>query len=171
MRSTTPQMKLTVIVAALICTGTIGTDRASAQDGYEPQTPVGKMAQSLNPQNWQMPKFKMPKFKMPEMKTPMLKRILPGADEKDRIVKRKNSLVSEVKQTAHRSWTKTKEMLNPMRLIPASFLAPADESVKPAEKSSAMNGFFGNVLNRPEPAKKNDDATVTDFLRQTKPIR
>ena len=32
-----------------------------------------------------------------------------------------DSLVSEVSTTAKKSWTRTKEALNPMRLIPAGF--------------------------------------------------
>ena len=166
------RLLITLVLTLVIAPG---FQQLAAQD-YEPQTPIGKMFQSMNPQNWKMPEMKMPKMRMPKMRMPSFGNIMPGKAEKDRIVKRKDSLVTEVKQTAHRSWTKTKQTLNPKRLIPAAFLADDNDRQSPVRQSSGgtLDGFFGNIMSPPEPfgdEESKSNSTVTDFLRQNKPMR
>ncbi|MCC9603603.1 hypothetical protein LOC67_23890 [Stieleria sp. JC731] len=112
-----------------------------------PASPVSQLVSNLNPLNW----------KMPSMGS-----ILPSKAEKDRVITKKNSLVTEVSTTAKKSWQRTKETLNPMRLIPAGFRTPSTET-KPAEPKS--EGFFSKLFS-PFPPKEEDEATVTDWLRQ-----
>jgi hypothetical protein len=113
------------------------------------------MMDGLNPANWRMPPFKMP----------TMGSLLPTREEKDRVITKKDSLVTEVSDTAKKSWTRTKNALNPMKLIPAGFRQ--NSQTKPAEKKP---GFFSSLL-APFPKKKTEPApTVTDWLKQ-EPVR
>ncbi|KAA5545924.1 hypothetical protein FYK55_03150 [Roseiconus nitratireducens] len=114
--------------------------------------PIGRMMNGLNPANWQMPKLKMP----------TMDRFMPTRDEQDRVITKKNSLVDEVSKTAKSSWTRTKDTLNPMKLIPAGF--KQNQQTEPAPKEP---GFFSRLF-FPEPER--DTTSVNDFLKQD-PIR
>ncbi len=128
---------------------------------YEPQTTLGRMAKGLNPSNWKLPKFKLP----------TLGGLMPGQDEKDAITKRKDSLVSEVKQSAKRSWTRTKDAFNPMKLIPAGFRQPSDSQSGQAAPSGQANSFFGSFLKPSEQQAGSASEGVNDFLRNNRPLR
>lgn len=114
-------------------------------------SPMQRMVSGMNPANWTMPQWRMPDFKS----------VLPGQDEKARIKKKKDGLFTEVGETASNSWTKTKQVLNPARMFPASSRSPAKATKE--EKP----GFF-RWLFTPEPEEK-EVSTVTDFLRQSRP--
>tara|TARA_R110002049_G_scaffold182485_3_gene350398 strand:+ start:12116 stop:12598 length:483 start_codon:yes stop_codon:yes gene_type:complete len=141
--------------------GLMGTPNLVSAQSPEAEGPFSRLAQGLNPANWTMPKFEMPKFSAPSM--PSLKSVLPGQDEKQRIVEKKDGLVTEVSKTASSSWTKTKEALNPMKM--ASWRPfGGDTTDKPEEKSP---GFFASLFQGPEPEEARP-TTVTDFLGQNK---
>lgn len=132
---------------------------AFAQDpaGATPSgNPLTKMFSGLNPANW-----KMPKLKMPTMDT-----FMPTKSEKDRVITKKDGLVQEVSNTAKQSWQRTKETLNPMKLIPVGFRQ--NEQTTPAPKKEG--GFFSSLF-APKPTEPVSAASsVTDFLKQD-PIR
>jgi len=105
---------------------------------------IGQFMSNLNPMNWKMPSFKG---------------MLPGQEDKTRIVKKKDGLVSDVKDTASKSWQKTKEIFDPSRLSPANLFV-AKEPETTTEKKTP--GFFGSLFApQDEPEQI---ATATDFL-------
>ncbi|TWU02418.1 hypothetical protein [Stieleria varia] len=126
-----------------------GGDSADTSDTMQTEDtgpgPLSQLASGLNPMNWKMPSFG---------------KLLPSKDEKERVVKQKDSLVTEVSNTAKRSWKRTKETLNPMRIIPAGFRG--DSTPAPAEKKEG--GFFSSFMKPAEEEKT--PATPIGFLRQ-----
>ncbi|WP_147868756.1 hypothetical protein [Stieleria maiorica] len=141
---------------------------ASAQDptSQDPTTepalpgnPLTRMVSGLNPMNWQMPKLKMP----------TMSSFLPTKQEKDRVITKKDSLVDEVSTTAKKSWQRTKDTLNPMRLIPAGFRQ--NSQTTPAPQAKQQGGFFSNLF-APFPKSADEDTShsVNDFLKQ-EPVR
>ncbi|TWT68444.1 hypothetical protein Pan14r_06890 [Crateriforma conspicua] len=124
----------------------------SGDSATAPAPTFGEMASKMNPMNWQMPKFKMPSFSG----------VMPGQEDKDRIIKKKDSLFSDVGATAKRSWTRTKEVLNPARLNPMNMFA--GNASKPVTTETKKPGFFGSLFAQPEPEEK--VATVGEFLSQ-----
>ncbi|QDT08685.1 hypothetical protein [Planctomycetes bacterium K23_9] len=160
MRFVTPKKRF-VIVALSLVLAAIATAPAANADEYQPQTPVGRMMQGLNPANWKMPG---------------LTTFMPAKEDKDRIIKRKDGLVSDVKETATRSWTKTKETLNPMRLLPTSLFGstatPASTTADaPAGTPIQKAGFFSSLMGNSEKEVQQTSSSVDDFLRQNKPVR
>ena len=140
---------------------------ASAQqyDGGSDMSPgpIGQVLNGLNPANWKMPQMKMPKMKLPQL--PKMGQLLPTKQEKKRVIEKKNGFVDEVSQTAKNSWKRTKETLNPMRLIPAGF--KQNRTTEPAPKKEG--GFFSNLF-LPSKETPPKSATPSDFLRQD-PVR
>ena len=154
------KQRLTVTIAFLCFLTCLSGSTLSAQDTaaepLPPPNPLVRMVNGLNPANW-----KMPKVKMPTMST-----FLPTREEKDRVITKKDSLVSEVSTTAKKSWTRTKEALNPMRLIPAGFRQNSE--TKPVEEKKP--GFFSSLF-APYPPEETEPAqSVTDWLKQ-EPVR
>ena len=129
-----------------------------AQQPAEQGPTIGQMAAGLNPMNWRMPQWKMPNFRQ----------MLPGADEKARIKKKKEGLFDEVTKTASNSWMKTKEMLNPQKLNPVRFMPASSRTPSPGNAQESKPGFFRSLWS-PAPPVERDNATVTDFLRQSRP--
>ena len=159
MRFVTPQSRSIVLAASLAVAAVVCMPAALSQttaQEYEPQTPVGRMMKGLNPANW----------KMPTMKT-----FMPGQEDKDRIIQRKDGLMTDVKETAARSWTKTKQTLNPMRLIPTGLFSGGDQSATETSQGVEKAGFFGSLLGTPKSEVQQTSGTVDDFLRQNKPVR
>ena len=102
---------------------------------------------------------------MPQWKLPNFRELLPGADEKARIKKKKDGLVSEVGKTASNSWNKTKaatQKLNPVNFFTAS-------SRTPSSKQEPKPGFFQSLFSFPPAPQRESSATVNDFLSQPKP--
>ena len=150
-----------VAVAFLLILVSTFTSTPACAEEYAPQTPVGRMMQGLNPANWKMPEFKMP----------TIQNLMPGQDDKDRIIERKNGLVDEVKGTAMRSWTKTKETLNPMRFLSGGLMGGTSDGQQPVQQTG---GFFSNLLSGgsqavAEPSAVQPASGVNDFLNMTKP--
>ena len=130
---------------------------ANAQDpGMEPMlpgNPLTRMMSGLNPANWNLPKMKMPS----------IDKFLPTKQEKERVITKKDSLVTEVSQTAKQSWQRTKDTLNPMKLIPAGFKQISTTTpTLPSE-----GGFFSRLFSGGQPKQKQ---TVNDWLKQ-EPVR
>ncbi|MGI9473432.1 MAG: hypothetical protein ACR2NZ_17960 [Rubripirellula sp.] len=131
--------------------------KATADTVVEP-SPAGQITSALNPANWKMPKFKMPSFKA----------LLPSNDEQTRIKKKKDGLFDEVGKSASNSWGKTKQALNPQNLNPAKFFPASARTPSTKEvKEESKPGFFRSLFSAPP--KDESDATVTDFLRQSRP--
>ena len=146
----------TIALCLAVSLGTIATSQASADSPVEP-TPLSRMAQGLNPANWKMPKFNVPSFKS----------ILPGQDDKQRIVKKKDNLVDDVSKTASNSWQKTKQALNPMNLAPSNLFGggkPAAEQAEPQQP-----GFFSSLFMPASARTPSKPATANDFLKLSKP--
>ncbi|TWU44987.1 hypothetical protein Q31b_01580 [Novipirellula aureliae] len=116
-----------------------------AQTPAETSAPasIGQFMSNLNPMNWKMPSFKS---------------MLPGQEDKTRIIKKKDGLVSDVKDTASKSWQKTKEIFDPSRLSPANLFVAKE----PATTETKTPGFFGSLFAPQEEAEQ--IATATDFL-------
>ena len=112
----------------------------------------GDLVSKLNPANWKMPTLRMPK----------VADVMPGSDEKDRIIQKKDGLLSEVGKTASSSWKKTKDALNPMNVLPASSRSPAGGEEKP--------GFFKRLFSPPASAgTESSGSDVNSFLRGQRP--
>ncbi|TWU59285.1 hypothetical protein Poly51_20720 [Rubripirellula tenax] len=129
---------------------------ATAQDmapefGAEPASPMAGMFSNLNPANWKMPNFKS---------------MLPGQEEKARIVEKKDGLFAEVKKSASTSWAKTKEVFNPQKLNPVNFF-PASSRTESIDEEPKP-GFFRSLFT-PAPAQEPQTETVQDFLKQSRP--
>lgn len=142
MHTTKTAYRFLVATVAVIVLWAASITAASAQD-VEPSAPsaIPGFVSKLNPANWKMPSFGS---------------ILPKTSEKDRIIERKDSLVTEMTGTAKNSWTRTKAALNPMKLLPAGNKTPSPETKKP--------GFFSRLFS--PPADSQNSGTVTDFLKQ-----
>lgn len=153
----TTAMRTAIGAAALTLFLFADLTTASAQTEVEP-SPIGQMASGLNPMNWRMPQWKMPNFRQ----------LLPGNDEKARIVKKKDGLFDEVGKTASNSWNKTKNALNPQNLNPVKFLPASARTPAPSPQQESKPGFFRSLF-APAPPAKDDSATVTDFLSQSRP--
>lgn len=123
---------------------------ANANAHADEPAPMGP----LNPMNWKMPELKMPSFKS----------ILPGAEEKTRIKKKKDGLFSEVTQSATNSWNRTKEVFNPQKLNPTRFFT-ASSKTQSKNTGQTKPNFFQSLLSPAQP-EVNEPSSVTDFLRQ-----
>ncbi|MCS7470343.1 hypothetical protein NZK35_27150 [Stieleria sp. ICT_E10.1] len=148
-----------LVAAMMLASLTDVAAQDSATDPPLPGNPLTRMMSGLNPMNWQMPKLKMP----------TMSTFLPSKDEKERVITKKDSLVDEVSMTAKKSWQRTKDTLNPMRLIPAGFRQ--DSQAAPAPAAKQQGGFFSNLFS-PFPKSEDDEVnrSVNEFLKQ-EPIR
>ena len=154
-------LALALVVSALVVSAlTAGSacaqdhtisDQAPATFG---ETPMGRVVHGLNPMNWKMPKV------------PTFQQVMPSKEDKTRITKKKNNLMTDMKQTASKSWNKTKDVLNPKRLLPTNLFAAKPEATQP-QRDVKQVGFFESLL-RPQPPQKTD--SVNDFLKQKRPI-
>ncbi|MEO9930663.1 hypothetical protein [Rhodopirellula bahusiensis] len=153
--------RLTVCVCLFVGSQCMAATSVSAQ-GAEPGA-FSKMAQTLNPANWKMPSMpKTPSFRMPTF-------LVPNADQ-DRIVERKDGLMTDVKNTASASWQRTKETFNPARLNPMNMFAGAGTEKAPASESDSP-GFFSSMFGAPKAATGPEErvANVNDFLDLQRP--
>ncbi|WDQ16028.1 hypothetical protein [Rhodopirellula sp. P2] len=153
--------RLTVCVCLFVGSQFLVATSASAQDA-EPGA-FSKMAQTLNPANWKMPSMpKAPSFRMPSFLVP--------DDDQNRIVERKDGLMTDVKNTASASWQRTKETFNPARLNPMNMFAGAGTQSTATEKSDSP-GFFSSMFGAPkaETGPEERVANVNDFLGQQRP--
>ncbi|WP_442505972.1 hypothetical protein SH528x_004791 [Novipirellula sp. SH528] len=140
--------KIAASMIAIVLAFNISTAKAQSPASDSVMPTMGEFVSGLNPMNWKMPNFKS---------------MLPGQDDTVRIKQKKDGLVSDVTQTASRSWQKTKEVLNPRRLLPAPSATPKDDSP----------GFFASMFGAKSAAETETDkvATVSDFLAQPKMTR
>ncbi len=156
MRFVTPNYRMLAVVMATVL-AVLTTVSVADADEYQAQTPIGRMFQGFNPANW----------KMPQMNS-----FLPGKADKDRIIKRKDGLVTDVKETASRSWTKTKETFNPKRLIPQNLFGSTGPAASGQPKNVEKAGFFSSLLGTgTSEVEQTSGTTVNDFLRQNRPIK
>ncbi|MEM9366653.1 MAG: hypothetical protein AAGD07_11710 [Planctomycetota bacterium] len=145
------------------------SQRASAQSTLTPSTSGGapsqqpgmmtRFVQTLNPVNWKLPGggFRLPSFMVPRQ-------------DQDRIIERKDGLMSDVRGTASRSWTRTKEVFNPVHLNPMNMLAgPKDPAQSPAAPKSESPGFFRSLFAPPAAEPEERVAGVNDFLGLKRP--
>ena len=140
-----------LFAVGLLAAVALSSQPASAQEGG-----FGAMASKLNPMNWSMPK---PAFRLPNF--------MVQHDDQDRIVERKNTLVTDVKSTASRSWQRTKETFSPARLNPMNlFAGPSETSAPPAKNEpNLFQSMFSTQPKEPEARI----AGVNDFLDQQRP--
>src|SRR6056297_2956780 len=124
-------------------------------DEFVPPSPVSRLAHGLNPANWSLPK-------LPDLRT-----LLPGSQEKARIKKKKNSLVEEVSKTASASWQRTRQALDPQKLIPMRMF-PASARTPSAQPTAKEPGFFSSLFSFGK-SSQDDEMTVNGFLRQSRP--
>jgi len=144
-----------VLLAAIIIHFSAHSE-AAAQSPTDSGMTIGQMASRLNPANWTMPKLRMPK--MPSL--------LPGQEDRTRIVKKRDNLLTDVSDTAKRSWQRTKETLNPARLNPMNLFAGNSDT--PASTNTPKKpGFFSSLFAPPEPQER--VASVSDWLKQERP--
>jgi hypothetical protein len=154
--------RIQLIAALIAATLIVSVPTAGAQEAdmqpLPPANPFVRMVNGLNPANWNLPKFQMPSFG----------KILPTKREKKRVITKKDSLVDEVSNTAKQSWQRTKETLNPMRLMPAGFRQ--NQQPAPARRES-QGGFFQKLFSpfSGQPAEP-EAKSVTDWLKQD-PVR
>ncbi|MCA9137456.1 MAG: hypothetical protein KDB00_11875 [Planctomycetales bacterium] len=150
----------TILLAllAVACSST-AVAQEPEMDPQLPGTPMTRMLSGMNPMNWSMPKLKMPSMSS----------FLPTKQEKERVITKKDGLMSEVSTTAKKSWQRTKDTLNPMRLIPAGFKQNAETTPVTAEPK--QRGFFSSLFAPfPEEEEEITKPSVNDFLKQ-EPIR
>jgi len=132
----------------------LGNSPSFADQVVQP-SPFGQMISNLNPANWKMPK--MPSFRG----------LLPKAEEKKKIKKKKDGLVDEVSKTASRSWSRTKRALNPRKLNPANFFTASSRSPSKPASGSKEPGFFRSLFAPYPPVATNK--TTNGFLSQPRP--
>lgn len=145
------QQALAMLFVIVMLAG-IGSSANAQQSG--PREPTTTM-QKMNPVNWKMPSFRLPNFMVPQ-------------DEQTRIVKRKDGLVTDVKDTASRSWKRTKEVFNPARYNPMNlFAAGPEETQRPTSEDKP--GFFSSMFGPPHNEPVERVATVNEFLSQDRP--
>jgi len=103
------------------------------------------------------PAFRMPSFLVPN-------------DDQERIVERKNGLMTDVKTTASKSWQRTKETFNPARLNPMNMFAGTGTETKSTSQSDSP-GFFSSMFGAPQAASGPEErvANVNDFLELERP--
>ncbi len=145
------------VIAILLASNLSDAHAQSTASGSTTPT-MGQFFSNLNPMNWQMPQMKMPDFRS----------MLPGQEEKTRIIQKKDGLMNDVKTTASNSWQKTKEVLDPKKLNPMN-LFPA--SPTPTTTSGTQQpGFFSSLFapGKPVQQEPQEIATVGDFLAQPK---
>jgi len=139
------------VVAIAICLAV--PPQAFGQDSSSPGG-MSSVVSKLNPLNWKMPKAKL---RLPNF-------LVPNKDQ-DRIVKRKDGLVSDVKKTASSSWQRTKEVFNPARWNPMQlFTAP-----EPRPSQPKSPGFFQGLFSPKASEPDEQIANVNDFLSQERP--
>lgn len=139
-----------IVTAAMVWPGTTWADHPIER------TPIQRVADTLNPTRWKLPKF---------MKLPKFGRILPPQEEPARIRKRDEGFMSGMGKTASHGWDRTKDVLNPKNLSPARLMpASAKQPSRPAEPKKP--GFWSTLLAPPEGPKRSDN--VVDFLGQPK---
>jgi hypothetical protein len=115
------------------------------------------MVHNMNPANWTMPQWKMPNFRS----------ILPGQEEKTRVVKKKDGLLSETKAVATNSWNKTKEVMDPQKLNPARLFRPASSTTPSKSSEPEQPGFFSRLFTpAPEESKPK---SPNEFLKGDRP--
>ena len=156
----------TVIAVTVLWT----TNSIEAQQPAEPsgQATATQSAETpdasptLNPLNWNLPSFKTPQWKMPNFGS-----LLPAPEDKERIIKKKDNLFTDISSTAKSSWQRTKEALDPQKLNPMKMFATSDSPETSAE--SERPGFFRSLFAAPEPEER--VANVNDFLGQDRPMR
>lgn len=146
-------------IGLVILIGVLMTpEQAIAQSGVVPTTSstptFGEMAAKLNPANWKMPAMKMPKFGD----------LLPGQDDRTRIVKKKDNLLTDVTDTAKRSWRKTKQTLDPGRLNPMKLFA-GPSATGGATAKPKQPGFFQSLFAAPESTER-VARTPSEFVGQ-----
>lgn len=151
MRLANHPMRTIVLLAATIVTVSVIDCPTVRSDEFQAQSTVGRFMEGLKPQNWKMPS---------------LQSILPGQNERDQIKKRKDGLVQEVTESAKRSWQKTKDTLNPKRLIPTNLFGAGSQP----NGQSQGGGFLSSLLGGGNSAQERA-ASASDFLRQDKPRR
>lgn len=159
MRLTMPRIQnalhLTTILFIAIC---VSLSSATAQEAGSSSTrdagaaPLGP----LNPANWKMPSFKMPS----------LEGMLPQAEEKQRIVKKKDSFFSEIGKTVSNSWNRTKEAFNPQKLNPTRFLT-ASSRTPSKQASESKPGFFSSLFSSGK--EDHSKSSTLDFLKRDRP--
>ena len=137
--ATLPRVAVPILVVAMLCAGASG--QSPTETAKTAPSALTTWAKKLSPTNWAMPS---------------MKKILPGQDEQNRIIERKDGLMTEVTGSAKNSWQRTKAALNPMNLLPAGNRTPSSKADKP--------GFFSRLLSPPTPTET--PSTVTDFLKQ-----
>ncbi|MFG0290249.1 MAG: hypothetical protein ACF8CQ_18870 [Rhodopirellula sp. JB044] len=138
--------RICVAFLIVVAVSTANPNDVAAQDSQP------SAMSKLNPMNWKVPSFRLPNF-------------LVHNDDQERIVERKNGLVSDVKSTASRSWQRTKETFNPARLNPMNLFAGTSTDSTTEKKP----GFFSSLLS-PAPAEPEERvATVNDWLGQERP--
>jgi hypothetical protein len=117
------------------------------------------MVHNMNPANWTMPQWRMPNFRS----------ILPGQEEKAVIKKNKDGFVDGVQKSAQKSWTRTKEVLDPQKLNPTRFFPGATAGNKTPSKPSEPEkpGFFGSLFGLEPEAEK--PKTPNEFLDGKRP--
>lgn len=157
-----------IIVALFAGIVMCDVQRASAQSAVTPPTtPVSeqqpgmmtRFAQTLNPVNWKVPGggFRLPNFMV-------------ARQDQDRIIERKDGLMSDVRGTASRSWARTKEVFNPARLNPMNMLAgPQDPAQNTSAPKSESPGFFRSLFSPPASQPEERVAGVNDFLGLQRP--
>ncbi len=151
----TPAKYVAIVIASLSMVMFADLAKVNADEG-EASSGLGRVANTMNPLNWKMPKFKMPNFK----------RLLPSKTEQTEIKEKKDGLFDEVGKTASNSWTKTKNALNPKNMNPAKFFTTSSRKSATREvKKDKEPGFWRSLLN-PWPEEQPQESTVSDFLRQ-----
>ena len=132
---------ITLCLAVLFGISVVSGDSPSVQDPAA-TSPISRVAQGLNPANWKMPQFNVPDFRS----------LLPGQQDKDRIIKKKDNLIDDVSKTASNSWQKTKTALNPMKLAPSNLFSgsPAEPQQADPQRIRTATPSSRSVLHRDE---------------------
>ncbi|MEM6689678.1 MAG: hypothetical protein AAF664_09640 [Planctomycetota bacterium] len=136
--------------------GTLSSDLQTLPPAAIPDaTGTGAPGGIFNPTNWKLPQFKLPS----------LANLLPQKSEKERVIRKKDGLVSEVRSTAGNTWKRTREALDPAKLNPARFFTASNRQQSDRKPESSKPNFFKALFAPPEPEAPRI-STPAEFLKQ-----
>ena len=129
--------------------------------------PVARLAGRLKPTNWDLPEIAAPGWNLPS-----IGEVLPGQADREPIIRKKDSLLDEVAETAKEGWWKTKARLRPSRLHPAELFdsqRPAQEDRWAGKADDDPPGFLQSFFGGNQPPDRG--VTIDEFMNQPRPRR
>lgn len=153
------------LVLAAVTVALCGCGHELRADSPFEQNRLARLAGRLNPMTWELPEFRPPGWDVPSFDN-----VLPGHGDHQRVIKKKHGLLSEVSQTAKKTWWRTRATLHPRNLDPANLFADSAESRDDATPPDRSPGFLRSLFGSPDQPDKRV-ASIDDFMSRPRPRR